>query len=210
MSDRRTAQLLSLILLGVILAGCGTGGQSGDETQAQPVRLSRQAAEAESTLVHRGMHGLERVKAEKLPPLPLARTEPRPMPAQTRRAVTETIGPVPRFRLDFDHAYYAKTPLGLGIWMVLGRGVTCLFLNRYGNSTCGTTLAARRKGLSLGLYGHKGSDHPKAVFVVVGVVPAGVTGVSVRVGHGKETVRVQGHTWGVRSSQPAAEIHLIR
>lgn len=159
-------------------------------------------------------HGLDELTDPSnrgLAPLAITKTVPESMPAGMRRKVSETIGPSRVMRLDLDHAQLVRTRIGLGVWVVEGRGVTCLFRDGVGSSTCQTSVQARKHGLLLETY-KVGKDHtaPPTHFTAFGVTPNWARTVMAKVGRHQRKIAVVSHAYALRAEQPIEVQRLMR
>ena len=135
----------------------------------------------------------------------------RAMPTDRREASASTLGEPDPLGLDFDQARYAMSRARVGLWMVPGRGVTCLIKGGIVAATCDTTSNTERKGLSLEVF--KPGPPPKrrpTHFLALGVVPNGVKGLRVRVGKRTSVISVSDNTYSMRAEVPIQIVSLIR
>lgn len=159
-------------------------------------------------------HGLEELKDpanQALPPLAITTTPPESMPSDMRRKVHETIGPSRIMRLQFAQAQHVRTQIGIGVWVVEGRGVTCAVRGGVGSATCQTSVRARRHGLLLEVY-RVGRDPaaPPTHFTAFGVAPNWARIVVVRIGHHRKEIPVVNHAYALRAKQPIEVQRLVR
>jgi hypothetical protein len=124
------------------------------------------------------------------------------MPLAMRRAVHQTIGNSSVFRLHLDRAHFVQTPLGGGLWLVEGNGVTCAFRARVGSSTCRTTVQARRHGLLLETYRTKGRGGAPTNFLALGIAPGWVRSALVRIAGEQQVIEVIKHGYALRAKDP--------
>jgi hypothetical protein len=135
----------------------------------------------------------------------------RAMPTNRREASAKTLGEPGPLGLDFAEARFGMSPVGVGLWLVPGRGVTCLFKGGIVAATCDTTSNAERKGLSLEVY--KPGPPPErrpTHFLALGVVPDGVKQLRVTVGNRTSVIRVSRNTYSMRAEVPIKVAGLIR
>jgi hypothetical protein len=159
-------------------------------------------------------HGLDKLNDPSnrgLPPLAITRTAPESMPPGMRRKVHETIGPSGVMQLDFDQAQLVRTQIGLGVWVVEGRGVTCAFRDGVGSSICQTSVQARRHGLLLEVY-KVGKDlmAPPTHFTAFGVAPNWAHIVVAKIGGRQREIPVVSHAYALRAEQPIEVQRLMR
>jgi hypothetical protein len=133
------------------------------------------------------------------------------MPAPMRRAVGETIGSGRILHLDLNHAHLIRTPLGVRVWVVEGRGVTCVIRDRTATSTCVTTVNARKRGLLLEVY--KPSEQPKGLpshFLALGITPNWARSVLVSIGPTRKAIPIDQHLYALRAEEPVEVKRLLR
>lgn len=136
-----------------------------------------------------------------------------PMPAVVRGRIVGNVPRIGRLGLRFGLAQHERTASGAGIWLVEGRRVDCVFLQARPApaSACVPDSSARRNGIALGSY-TTAARHPgvPVSFLVAGVVPAGVTAVSLAVGRRVEMVPVRHRVWAERARSPVEVRALVR
>lgn len=199
-----------LVFVAAVWALSAIGPDDQEHHPATPV-ISAAAKKAERQLVHRGLRELHQSQGTRLEPLALTQGKPESMPLSMQVAVTQTIGPAHYFDLKLDEAQYAKTPLEIGVWLVEGRGVTCMFRDKTGTSSCATTIETRRRGAVLAFYRTSSKlDHRPSSFTLLGIAPNSVEAVSLRAGRKSRTIRVQNHLFAMRSNKPVRVSGLIR
>jgi hypothetical protein len=109
--------------------------------------------------------------------------------------------------LRFDEARYGRAPTGVGLWVVSGRGVTCMFRAVGIASTCSTTVDAYRYGVLLQSYkvGSAPSARPTH-FVALGIAPDGAKTVSVKSGERSRSIPIIDNAFRV---QAEAQIRIV-
>jgi hypothetical protein len=125
------------------------------------------------------------------------------VPTKARRRIRPVLGPGGgNLGLDFKHAYYLKTSLRVGIWVVGGTGVTCLFNGQTFAMACDTSSRTARHGLVV-VSGPSPMTHERPPVVALGIVPNGVHAVRLGLigGHGR-FVPVTGNTFALRAHRP--------
>jgi hypothetical protein len=148
-------------------------------------------------------------------PFAAMRQEPKPMPLRLRQAAGSTLGRgYRRLGLRFDRAQYLKTAIGVGIWAVGGKGITCIFHALGTTSACDTSADVGRNGLSL-VIGRKGKRaSPRAVpsrFLALGIAPDWARTVRVQIVDGAfETIRVVDNAYALQAAAPINVKRLIR
>jgi hypothetical protein len=136
---------------------------------------------------------------------------PQSMPAQARWRVRSPLGPRgAELGLDLDRAYYLKTSLGIGVWVVGGNGVTCLFNGETFAMACDTSSDTVRNGLVI-VSGPSPAANKRPEVVAVGIAPNGVHAVRLgRFGASDRVVPVIGNTFALRAHRPIAVKGVIR
>jgi hypothetical protein len=161
--------------------------------------------------VRRGLEEIREPSNRNLPPLAITNRPPEPMPPAMREKVFETLGPGNRLELDFDRARLIRTRIGIGIWVVEGRGVTCAFRDGIGSSICQTSIQARRHGLLLESYKvGKGPAASPTHFTAFGVSPNWVRFVVVEIAHRRHEIPIVNHAYALRAEQPIEVRRLAR
>jgi hypothetical protein len=135
---------------------------------------------------------------------------PEDMPKALRRQIRRLKAGKP-FHLRFDEAQHARTPIGVGIWIVEGAGITCIFREGLPASACEPTGDTKLNGISLGTY-TTDKAHPgrPLSFLALGVVPEGVRAVLARVASSRRAVRVRNGAWAIRAKTPIKIERLVR
>jgi hypothetical protein len=127
----------------------------------------------------------------------------RALPAQARRRIRPVLGPGgAKLGLDFKRAYYLKTSLRIGIWVVGGRGVTCVFNAQSFAMGCDTSSRTARHGLVV-VSGPSPMTHKRPPVVALGIVPNGAHAVRLGlIGGHDRFVPVTGNTFALRAHRP--------
>jgi hypothetical protein len=148
-------------------------------------------------------------------PFAAMRNKPEPMPLGSRREAAATLGDgYQQLSLHFDRAQYSTISGNIGIWVVRGNGVTCIFLARKGLAACNTTAETERVGLTL-VAGLKKPNAPAfavpQAFMAIGIMPDEVRAVRVHsVDGGLKTVPIAHNTFAFRTKRPINIRRLIR
>lgn len=123
-------------------------------------------------------------------PVPLA------LQADLRRARNEDVR-----KLRLNRARHA--PAGSGVWVVNGRGVTCIVEAHGGAVACVPRGIFLREGVALGVV-EPGPPHTRKgrEFLVLGVVPNQVRAVDLQVGHEKRVIAVRENSYSLGSFDP--------
>lgn len=182
-----------------------------DASGRQSMAASRSSGDWQTKTVRRGLEELREPSSRNLPPLAITSRPPEPMPRAMQRKVSETLGPGNRLGLDFDRARLIRTRIGIGIWVVDGRGVTCAFRDGVGSSICQTSVQARRHGLLLESY--KVGKDPTASrthFTAFGVSPDWARFAVVEIEGHRRRVPIVNHAYALRAEQPIEVRRLVR
>jgi hypothetical protein len=128
---------------------------------------------------------------------------PRRLPAQVRARIREALGPEgEELGLNFDRAYYLDTSLAVGIWIVWGRGVICLFNGHSFSMACDTSIRATQDGLVI-VSGPSPAAYERPAVVALGLVPDGVHAVRLGLLGGRDrVVPVVRNTFALRAHRP--------
>lgn len=190
--------LLLFTALGVV-GGCGGGAAS---SPADHLGLANRHGYW-SHLSRRGVrqeraHGFH---ADQSPFLDIG--TPKTMPPGMLKAALGVLGQSGPARLGFGRARYVTTPLGVGLWVVVGRGVTCMFQARTAAMSCNTTYSASRRGLFLGVYalGRHPSESPSR-FLSLGITPTWAKTIHFRVGRQKRQLHIMNGVFAIRTDRP--------
>jgi hypothetical protein len=207
----------SLIVVATLLAACALvwlqfirdnrGGRESSTPASHRARDSWQ-----ERFVRRGIAQLRAGEARELPPLTGSHGTAEAMPEVMRRRIGQNLQGVGPLHLRFDQAQYEPTPVGVGVWIVEGRGVACIFTDGMPASSCRTSVDARRGGIWLGTY-RTSKVHPgrPTSFLTLGAVPNNVRAVSLIIGSGSPTtIRVLNHVWAVRTRASVEIQRLVR
>jgi len=104
--------------------------------------------------------------------------------------------------LSFRHAYHLKTKLSIGVWVVEGRAVTCLFNDHDFAVACDTSANTARYGLVI-ISGPSPSIYKHPPVVALGIVPNRFRTVRLGVVGGRDhLVGVVGNTFALRARHP--------
>lgn len=205
MTSRRAA-LIGVILLvpivGAVLVFQVRGdGSSVEGGQSRPERLLGW----QERLVQRAAVKSATTQGAGYAPLIASHGAAERMPMATRRRIKKNLHGAGPLRLRFNHAQYVKASAGVGLWIVEGAGVTCLFREAkpFPPSACRTSVEARRQGITLETY-RTSKEHPglPIAFLAVGAVPDGVPWITVMISGSRRKVRVQNGVWAIRARTP--------
>jgi hypothetical protein len=208
----------SVIVVATLLAACAlvwlqficNNGGGGQDSSTSPSLRARDSWQ--ERFVRRGIAQLRAGKTGELAPLTASHGTAEAMPEVMRRRIGQNLNGVGSLHLRFDQAQYEPTPVGVGVWIVEGRGVACIFTDGMPASSCRTSVDARREGIWLGTY-RTSKVHPgrPTSFLTLGAVPDNVRAVSLIVGSDPPTtIRVLNHVWAVRTRASVEIQRLIR
>lgn len=137
-------------------------------------------------------------------PLPFhgIHAEPK-MPVSLRHGALRTLGGGEGLQLEFDHARYVMTPAHVGLWVVQGKAVTCIFRDLRPATACDTTTHVEKYGLDLEVY-HIGDGKNASPdrFLLLGIVPDRVNAVRLSVRGHPSVDPVSSNTFGRRAEAP--------
>ena len=124
------------------------------------------------------------------------------------RALIESSLHVKQTGLKFGDAHYMSIG-ARGVWLVSGRGVTCLVEARTGALQCVTVTEFVTGGIALGLFGslnHRSSDSRR--FALLGVAPDWATFAWVRIGSAVRRIAVRHNIYTLSAAKPIVLDHL--
>jgi hypothetical protein len=133
------------------------------------------------------------------------------MPLHLRREALEILGPAAPLRLHFDEARYVRTPIDFALWVVPGRGVTCMFRTVRIVSSCRTTVYAYRHGMVLQTA--KPGTSPRSrpsLFTLTGIAPDWTRTISVRAGRELRTIPIIDNVFADKARVPFQIVRLNR
>lgn len=134
------------------------------------------------------------------------------VPLQTRLAVAETLGgraALDTLGLEFGSARRARTPSGLVLWMVSGRGVMCLIREKRVAISCASKRRAIRRGLLLQIHRNsRGASEPN--FMAIGVAPDWAAGISLEAGGVPVTLPIQANAFDFSATRSIRVLKLTR
>jgi len=186
----------------VSAAGCGN--ESEASTAATPIgRGIEKRVDWQTELVRRGSSELRAGKGAGLEPLGANFGRQEPMPKAMRYRIRQNLGNISALGLNFKTSHYVTTSMGISVWIVNGRDVTCLFRERSAASSCRTRVAAEREGIWLGTYSTSKARPGQPVdYLAVGVAPGTVNSVVVGTGTTRKTLHLKAHAWALRGRNP--------
>lgn len=176
---------------------------------SQPDRYlnARQAQE------HRAWKRLVRVgqregRSGYLPQWPFTAVVPAPggMPFSLQKKARTVLGGGGPLGLDFSSAKYVTTQNHLRLWVVLGKGVACMFRQLHLAASCTTRSQAFRHGIVLQIYKLNRVGGEPTTFTAIGIAPDGVQAISMRAGDRRMKVPVVNNTYWAEASKPISVI----
>jgi hypothetical protein len=157
--------------------------------------------------------GLKGIRAKGLPekwPFSAVQATSTGMSPRLRREAREVLGAPEPLRLRFEEARYARTPTSIGLWVVPGRGVTCMFRAVRMASTCTPTVDAYRRGMLLQTYKTVSPGGRPIQFAALGIVPDGVRSVAATVGGEPRSIPVIENAFADVAKAPIRIVDLNR
>lgn len=134
-------------------------------------------------------------------PYSALRGQSRHMSAQMREGAMRTLAKAQSLRLRFDRARFAATPVGVGIWLVPGKGVICIVEDVKPATSCNSTADVARGGLWLEVYALN-ARHEPTHFLVLGIAPDGVDAVRATIGQTSVSIPVVDNIFARRAEAP--------
>jgi hypothetical protein len=166
-------------------------GEERDMAKVQQVPDS--IGEQWESMVRRGLAEL-RAKPDR--GYPFSALQEEEMPPEMRDAVLSTLPHSQSLRLRFDRARYGRTQLGGGLWVVPGRGVTCMVRDRTAISLCDTTAQVRERGLALEV---SSRENGRVGSLMFGIAPDRVRVRKAEVRGEERKIPVVGNTFALRA-----------
>jgi hypothetical protein len=134
------------------------------------------------------------------------------MPDGLRRRAVRNLGGEQDLGLNFRRTHYVETAIGIGIWVVRGNLVACIFQARHAAAACAPERQIANNGLSL-VVGHAdGSRYNMPThFFAIGIAPNDITAVKLMpLGGQTKVVPVIDNAYGLRADTPIRVQQLIR
>lgn len=181
--------------------------QSGNET---PPKTAHSAKDWKVRLIANAQS--QRVQPEQVGPTRFhALTRTRPIPTMKLRRMRAALGPRSSILgLDMGSGYFVRTRLGVGIWVLAGHRVTCLFNGHSGAVACDTSANTTRYGL-ISVSGPSPIRFKHPPVAAVGLVPDGVKAVRLEVlGRSDHVVPVSNNTFALEAHRPIRFKGVIR
>jgi hypothetical protein len=151
-------------------------------------------------------HGVKELQSRPLGhrwPYSHLRGEGREMPPKMRHATSKTLRKSGPLKLRFDQSQYVVTPAGVGLWVVRGRGVTCMFIDKTAAVSCATTAQVERRGLLLEVY--RTGPPPRAKpthFLALGIAPDWARAVRATIDGEPKTIPIVDNAYAQRAETP--------
>lgn len=179
-------------------------------SQAPSADVLKRPQNWQVALVRRGLTELANVTAASEQPSLLSAFGPREnMPESMRLKIRHNLGGVARLHLRFGSAQLLHGANGVSMWLVGGRGVTCLIRNDKPATACRTSVLADREGVWLGTYATTNVRPGTPVrYLAFGVTPQSEKGIVVRSGPLLRRLRVPRHIWVFEGRSPIRVNHL--
>jgi hypothetical protein len=135
----------------------------------------------------------------------------RPVPPEILPRLQPALGPNARvLELDFEHAYFLETDPPIGIWVLDGKGVTCLFDGQTFAMACDNSANTARDGLIV-VSGRSPMKYKNPVVTAVGIAPDGARAVRFGVLDSPDRViPVRGNAFAFRTRQPIVVKDVLR
>jgi Flp pilus assembly protein CpaB len=202
------AVLLALGVAGWFALQAGDSGSNG--SAAADAARSGAPESWKTRLAQRGMARVEAGQVRE-PALTASHGPAESMPEAMRQKIRDNLNGVAPLHLRFQQAQHVRTPIGVGLWIVEGAGVACIFREGLPASSCRTSFDARREGIWLETYSTS-KAHPGVPtgFLALGVVPEGVRAVSVTINGSRALLPVEGGVWAKRARVPIKIQRLVR
>lgn len=106
-------------------------------------------------------------------------------------------------RLHFEHARYLAARGKIGLWVVRGRGVICMFRMNRSGSVCDTSANVAQKGLLLEVYVSGPPPQRQSMhYLALGIAPDWAKRVWVEAGGGLEEIPINDNCYRVRANSP--------
>lgn len=122
-------------------------------------------------------------------------------PTRLRAQLSAYIGPAPLFALRYRSAQRLDTTLGPSLWLIPGRGVTCLYHPK-GGLGCQTTVSVVRSGLVLQSFRRAGPTSRSYRYLAMGLPPSGVTRVLLSTRGIHRVLTISRHIFVARAPTP--------
>nr|MDQ2629888.1 hypothetical protein [Actinomycetota bacterium] len=198
--------VLMLAAIGVWLGGADSEDDRGGGPAAQA------SAGPFTDLVSEGLAADGDGRYATLPSLGAGLGSPERVPRGVQDELEENVAELGALRLDFENAELVQAPGTKSVWIVEGRGVTCIVYGRRAPAlSCDTRVDAGLNGITVGTY-ESSSDSPDrpTSFTAAGIVPRGVYAVTVQIGREARTLPVRGRSWATRAPEAIRVRQLLR
>lgn len=131
---------------------------------------------------------------------------PEGMPFSVQKKARGVLGGGRPLGLDFNAAKYVTTQNDIRLWVVLGKGVACMFRELHMAASCTTRAQAFRHGIVLQTYQLNKVGGEPTTFTAIGIAPDGVRAISMRVGDRRMKVPVVNNTYWAEASKPISVV----
>lgn len=187
------AAVLLLVLIAVVVSSSRQGPAPSGATR-DPGMIA---------LVRKGVEQLTLEGTSRRPPFVVSGSAPERIPRIERRAIRDITSGTPEFRLRLNDAQFIPTSVDRGLWLVEGRGVTCLFVAATAASSCSTTAESRRLGLLVATFRtDRDSQPPSRTFSLMGIGPNWARAALVAVGSDIRTIQLRSQGFAIRADRP--------
>ncbi len=201
--NRKRVIVAVLVASVAVLVGAWALLDRQDDAVGGPEVGQESATEHWEKLANRGLAELRARPAGQRWPYSHLRGDGQEMPRRMREEVSESLEGSGPLKLRFDHSQYAVTPAGVGLWIVRGKGVTCMFQDKTGAASCATTAQVERRGLFLEVY--RAGPPPGAKpthFVALGIAPDWAQSVRATIGRGSRVIPIVDNLYSQRAETP--------
>ena len=207
---QRTFSLLILVLAMALTGAWMLVKQDDSQGDRSDVYPSEDTKNVWIQLAHEAAHdSLANDQALESWPFTGLHAKEQAMPLKMRDEARGTLGRDQNsLGLKYNHVQYARTDIGVGIWVVNGNGVTCIFQDKSGAATCSTNVNFVQQGGLLVVGNANRSSQTSffrrpTQFLAIGIAPDSIKAVRLRVlGHKAREVPVVGNTYGLRAQAP--------
>jgi hypothetical protein len=208
---QRTLWILGLLVIVLIAGGVLLASRmSGDPAPSSHESQKMDSGSWQAQLVHRA-DLLSPGSGWSIPwPFAGLKGHPEEMSTDFRRAASITVGGA-QLGLRFGQAQFIRTQGEVGVWLVKGSKVACIFEAESVVGACNTGLDIARKGLIL-VTSRETPPRGKLPehFLGVGIAPDWAKAVQLRVGPQLETIPITNNVYSIQARDPIDFEGLIR
>jgi hypothetical protein len=201
----RNPRLSLLVLLVVLITVIVTGIFYISDRSPELPAIRNESMRAQLAWKQMVRSGLRRAKARNLShswPFISLHKPPNGMPPHLMQEARAMLRGAGSLQLRYGDAAYARTHAGVGLWVVPGRAVICMFRAVKMGSACVTAARAQREGVVLGVYQVGTASEQPPHFTLLGVVPDGVRALKVEEGNTIRTVPVIDNSFETSARHP--------